>query len=200
MVQGLRLRAPNAGGLVSIPDLGTRFHTLQLKKIPMPQRRSKTPWAATKTQRSQRNEQKNEYIALRAHCEDTVSMNNFQSQHYKLSVISCLLRFSLAIASWQDSLNSATEQKVPFLELQKKKSKNGNKAKLFQGPGPNSSARGKASSRQPWGWSAKTLLPKWAVFSCATSKVCLTLNDSTNSQSGLSSEPVRWPSNDAGVT
>lgn len=90
-------------------------------------------------------------------------------------------RFSLAIASWQDSLDSPTEQKVPFLKLQKK-SKNGNKAKLFQGPGPNSSAKGKASSRQPWGWSAKTPLPKRAVFSCPTWKVCFTLNDSTNSQ------------------
>ena len=82
MVQGLRLHTLNAGGLGSIPDLGTRSHTLQLKKIPMPQQRSKTPWAATKTQQSQINERKNQCIGLRAHCEDTVSMNNFQSQHF----------------------------------------------------------------------------------------------------------------------
>lgn len=89
---GPRLRAPNAGGLGSTPDLGTRPHTLQLKKIPVPQQRSKTSWPATKPQRSQINERKNERIALRAHCEDTVRMNDFQSQHDKCSVTSCLLK------------------------------------------------------------------------------------------------------------
>ena len=43
MVQRLRLCAPNAGGLGSIPGQGTRSHMLQLK----------IPHAATKTQRSQ---------------------------------------------------------------------------------------------------------------------------------------------------
>ena len=89
MVQGLRLCAPSAGGLGSIPDLGNRSHTLHLKKIPVPQQRSKTSWPATKPQRSQINERKNECIALRVHCEDTVRMNDFQTQHDKHSVTSC---------------------------------------------------------------------------------------------------------------
>ena len=44
-VQWLRLYALNAGGLDSIPGQGTRSH--------MPQQRSKTPHAATRTWHSQ---------------------------------------------------------------------------------------------------------------------------------------------------
>ena len=45
MVQWLRLHAPNAGGLGSIPGQGTRSHMLQLRAhIPQP----KVPHAATK--------------------------------------------------------------------------------------------------------------------------------------------------------
>ena len=46
VVQGLRLRAPNAGGLGSIPGQGTRSHMhATTKSLP----------AATKTQRNQIN-------------------------------------------------------------------------------------------------------------------------------------------------
>ena len=44
VAQGLRLLAPNAGGLGSIPDQGTRSHMLQLKLL----------HATTKTQDSQK--------------------------------------------------------------------------------------------------------------------------------------------------
>ena len=52
VVQWLRLCAPNAGGLGSIPGQGTRSHMPQLRAR-MPQ--LKTPHAATKTRRSQIN-------------------------------------------------------------------------------------------------------------------------------------------------
>lgn len=61
-------------------------------------------------------------------------------------------RSLLAIPSREDTLNSATKQKIPFLELQKKKKKkkgNGNKAKSFWGPDPDSSAKRTSSSRLP---------------------------------------------------
>ena len=46
VVQGLRLHDPNAGGLGSNPDQGTRSHTLQLKT---PNAAMKIPRAATET-------------------------------------------------------------------------------------------------------------------------------------------------------
>ena len=46
IIQWLRLPAPSAGGLGSVPGQGTRSHMPQLKT---PQRRSKIP-CATKTQ------------------------------------------------------------------------------------------------------------------------------------------------------
>ena len=48
VVQWLRLRAPNAGGLGSIPGQGTRSHMPQLKILR----------ATTKTQHSQKNKKK----------------------------------------------------------------------------------------------------------------------------------------------
>ena len=57
VVQWLRLRAPNAGGLGSIPGQGTRSHTLQLKvrmpQLKIPHAAMKILHAATKTQHSQ---------------------------------------------------------------------------------------------------------------------------------------------------
>ena len=54
MAQLLRLPAPNAGGLGSVPGQGTRSHKLQLR-VHMPQRILKILHAATKTQHSQKN-------------------------------------------------------------------------------------------------------------------------------------------------
>ena len=52
MVQWLRLCAPNAGGLGSIPGQGTRSHMLQLRVF---RRELKTQHATTETQHSQIN-------------------------------------------------------------------------------------------------------------------------------------------------
>ena len=50
VVQGLRLHAPDARGLGSIPGQGTRSHILQLRVF---MQQLKIPFAATKTQNSQ---------------------------------------------------------------------------------------------------------------------------------------------------
>ena len=55
MVQWLRLCAPNAGGLGSIPDQGTRPHLLQLTILCTSTKKNKIPCAATKTQCNQVN-------------------------------------------------------------------------------------------------------------------------------------------------
>ena len=53
VVQWLRHQAANAGDLGLIPGQETRFHMLQLKRTYVPQQRSKTPSATTKTRLSQ---------------------------------------------------------------------------------------------------------------------------------------------------
>ena len=55
MVQWLRLCAPNAGGLGSIPDQGTRPHMLQLTILCPSTKKKKIPCAATKTRCNQVN-------------------------------------------------------------------------------------------------------------------------------------------------
>ena len=64
MVQWLRLHAPNAGGLGSIPGQGTRSCTLQLRAR-MPQ--LKDPHAATKTRRSPINIKKKKSLGDKVH-------------------------------------------------------------------------------------------------------------------------------------
>ena len=61
MIQWLRLHAPNAGTLGSIPGRGIRSHMLQLRDHTL-QQRSKIPCAAIKTQHSQINKYLNETI------------------------------------------------------------------------------------------------------------------------------------------
>ena len=53
VVRWLRLHAPDAGSLGSIPDQGSRSRTLQLKN------QKKIPRAATKTQRKETKQNKN---------------------------------------------------------------------------------------------------------------------------------------------
>lgn len=91
-------------------------------------------------------------------------------------------RSLLAIPSWEDTLNSATKQKIPFLELQKEKKKKEMETKP-----------------SPFGGLIQTLVPKGhqvpdfpeslrqdstsqAVSFRAPSKSHLTSNDSTSSQ------------------
>ena len=63
MVQWLRVHAPNAGGLGSVPGQGTRFHKLQLslrattERTHMLKRRSRIHHTTTKTRCSQVNKE-----------------------------------------------------------------------------------------------------------------------------------------------
>lgn len=119
---------------------------------------------------------------LESKYEDTKSLNNFQSQHSELGVSNVILcstgRFPLAIPSWEDTLNSATKQKIPFLELQKKG--NRNKAKFLWGPDQTLVPKGQQVPDFPESLRQDSI--SQAVSFGAPSQSHLTPNDTTSSQ------------------